>query len=275
MILYKSRANEQNAYTRNPGKIPYQSWKNNTNNVIVAKNVKNSNLSVDINSNCSNSCFKAQPIKHYRRQLTDLGNQSKTDSNYSFIGNLDKPGNNIITQNTSLNCNNNELLTQTIHIMNKHIDCNLDPSICIHPQSLILKSANTNLTKEYSTSNKEFLYKRCKTFEQNTKQYSIIDTSGVNYFKTKNSNIPCIDSSINCINTIGYSNAKYKVQGPISSSARTAALKYNSARFNQKTFYIENTDYNVFGKTENFENKHQCRPLRCINNNRFNINILK
>jgi len=50
--------------------------------------------------------FHANPIKHYRKQyVNSTTNNTTTFSNISLIGNLDKPGSNIVTESNTPNSN--------------------------------------------------------------------------------------------------------------------------------------------------------------------------
>ena len=272
---------------------PIKSWKDKTNIVINQKNIKNKNLTCDINKTCSNSCFKPQPLKHYRKQYTN-DNSNNSYSRNSVLGSLDRPGNNIVTtnlisnldnelqelcsmQNISQNSNINILQNLDIYPSHedKFYDISLNRIICTacNPQSLVIKSAKTVLDKQYSTSYKELLYKRCKTYNQNQQQYNVT-FSGSNYINTSN----CKNGT--CKNTIFYSNRNYNVQGPISSSSRTTALKYKNKDIKTNKccgFVIPKTDYNTFGKTANFNNCLQLPSTKTckINKLKSTINLLK
>ena len=286
MRLYKTGQNRQTAnYRWYPEGILYSSWKQQTNIVVIPKNVSNKN-SGNTNANCSNNCFKAHPMKHYRKQLTTTTGSTSYSRN-SLIGSLDKPGNNIVTikKNKDLTseldelCDNKILLHQNIHIFksndcqnsssDKFYEASLNKMVCVglSPPALVLKPATTNLSKNYSSSNKEYLYKKCKTFDQNSMFHYTENSNtnnfdkGVNYVSNKPNN------TFNCCNTIGYSNYKYKTQGPISSSARTFAKKYQTCD-NKKicNSALLKTDYNVFGTDPKFDNKLQLPYKFCCNN---------
>lgn len=239
------------------------SWKDNSNmrKVIVAKNIKNSNLTTDINSNCitnpppnsnkknfcskPNNNFKAQPIKHYRKQYIT----STPTTNNSFIGSLDKPGNNIFTSlsQDKLENNNFNSLCEQYLISNTKNNC-LDVFDSINSYkyrgSSIIKPATTVLDPLYCSSHKELLYKKCKTFNQNLPSNNDIDIS--NGTTTSNK---CLLDQFNCRTTFNPSNKRYQVQGPISSSSRIAALRYDagSKQVNGKAVrqcLLRKTDYN-------------------------------
>ena len=260
-------------------------WKDKSNIVISQKNTKNNNFTANLNSDCSNNCFKAYPIKHYRKQYTSFHNNSY--SRNSVIGSLDKPGNKIVTTKTvddiDLLCTKDLNQIETIHIYknldtdpkpgDKFYDEDLNKIICTacNPPSLVIKRATTILDKNYSNSNKQLLYNRCKTFNQNLQQYTL-NKKGNNYINTSN----CNNGS--CNNTIGFSNKKYRQDSPLSSSARITALKYRhlDKSNNCCDSIIPKTDYNIFGKTSDFNNCQQLpTKLNCKTQKPSNINILK
>ena len=166
---------------------PYISWKNNNNNIYnaIQKNVKNNipNSSKEYtpwSADCTDRQkykFTANPIKHYRKPLIPLDNNSGF-SNQSLIGSFDKPGNIISTRiNLCNDLSNNQILYT--HILN--LDNTTNSNTCISKRSAdssynypgrsrecnIIKSATTVLDKNYSSSNKEYLNKKCKSYIKN------------------------------------------------------------------------------------------------------------
>ena len=212
---------------------PNNSWKSPINNniTIVPKNIKN-----DLPTN-SNECkvwsedcpikaykFNANPIKHYRKQYVNVDSKANTFSNLSLIGSMDKPGNNIVTQQL----NQNDYCSQAITNLNiitylrkdndclnnsidKFFDATLNKVVCnsLHPSALVIKTATTNLSNNYSSSQREYLYNKNKTFKQNLP------------LNKENTN----DNKTSCV-TYAPSNKKFQTQGSVSSSARTFSLKY-------------------------------------------------
>jgi hypothetical protein len=211
------------------------SWKapSNNNVTIIPKNIKNEipdNINVNIpwNEECPVKKYKfnANPIRHYRKQYVDNVSKGNTFSNLSFIGSMDKPGNNIVTQNITQDNTESSILTY----IEKNNDCNsstsdkfYDPTlnkvVCssLHPSAMVIKSATTKLSGDYSSSHRELLYKNSKTFTQNL-PLNTIANSGVG--------MNCNNNRA-CAITFNPSNTKYRTQGPISSSARIASLKYD------------------------------------------------
>jgi hypothetical protein len=216
----------------------YQSWKDSTNNkvTIVPKNIKN-----DIPTNIMNytpwneDCaikkykFNANPIKHYRKQYTNINSSSSTFSKLSLIGLMDKPGGTINSQINENDCtslaNNSNLNILTYFDINNNCktaigDKFYDPvtnkmqCTSLSTEALVIKRATTVLSDDYSSSAREYLYKKCKTFNQNLPLQQREGT------KTKVCN-----NLTTCV-TFNPSNKTFQTQGPVSSSARTHSLKY-------------------------------------------------
>ena len=140
------------------------------------------------------------PIRHYRRQLTGNNNP-----NIVINPQFDVPGSSIVKQSTSecQHCDSSSALLFGNEIYPNStppiIDCfgykSSDPmlwkySSCSKANNVI-KSANTNLSKKYSTSNRDYLKNRGKNFKDNlyTNNHKI-------------SNSDCSYCTINTINTI-------------------------------------------------------------------------
>lgn len=216
----------------------YQSWKDVTNNkvTIVPKSIKN-----DIPTNITNytpwneECaikkykFNANPIKHYRKQYTNINSSSSTFSKLSLIGTMDKPGGTINSQINEDDCtslaNNSNLNIITYFDINnncktaigdKFYDPETNKMQCtsLSQEALVIKTATTVLSDTYSSSSREYLYKKCKSFNQNlpSQQREGTRTTVCNNITT-------------CV-TFNPSNKTFQTQGPVSSSARTHSLKY-------------------------------------------------
>ena len=218
---------------------PYNnhSWKSeiNNNTTIIPKNIKNSNVSTSKeykkwSEDCPNKKYKfnANPIKHYRKQYTNVDSKN-TFSNMSLVGSMDKPGNNIITQNNNCDSSLNNLNMLTY--IHKNIDCNtlsndkffdssLNKVVCnsLHPSALVIKRATTNLSNNYSSSHREYLNNKCKTYNQNLPINNDINNNNGTTTLDCNGKISCT--------TYNPSNKKFQQQGPVISSARTFSLKY-------------------------------------------------
>jgi hypothetical protein len=213
----------------------------NNNVTIVPKIIKNeeptnSNTYIPWSQECSikKYNFKANPIKHYRKQYVNKNtNNTATFSNLSLIGNLDKPGSSIVTNNHTPN---SDLLNCNLSIytyLDKSNDCNIltsdklyDPSlnkmVCtsFNPTSLVIKTASTILSNNYASSHREYLYNKNKTFNQNLPLTTSESSSLLN-----GTTITECNGETLC-RTFNPSNKKFQCQGPVSSSARTYSLKY-------------------------------------------------
>lgn len=286
---------------------PLQSWKDpnlsDVKNIFIAKNVLNSDFKNSSNFTPWGKCeskakykFNANPLKHYRKQYVLTDNYSF--SNNSYIGILDKPGSYIVSDNSCDSSNNTNMY---IHIMglkdectpqisDKIYDSSLNRTICIasNPQSLVIKRANTKLDNNYCSSQKEYIYKKCKSFEQNLPSNNNITIN--------NGTFTNCDSD-GCKTTFNPSNRRYQVQGPVTSSSRIASLKYGCNNWidNKRTSNTKcqiNNDYNnpnlcprnlTITECEEYKknNKILSRPqcIGCPNDSqtirRKRINILK
>ena len=286
---------------------PLQSWKDpnlsDVKNIFIAKNVLNSDFKNSSNFTPWGKCeskakykFNANPLKHYRKQYVLTDNYSF--SNNSYIGILDKPGSYIVSDNSCDSSNNTNMY---IHIMglkdectpqisDKIYDSSLNRTICIasNPQSLVIKRANTKLDDNYCSSQKEYIYKKCKSFEQNLPSNNNITIN--------NGTFTNCDSD-GCKTTFNPSNRRYQVQGPVTSSSRIASLKYGCNNWidNKRTSNTKcqiNNDYNnpnlcprnlTITECEEYKknNKILSRPqcIGCPNDSqtirRKRINILK
>jgi len=291
MRLYKKQGNSQNAYNRwisGNTRVMYESWKSDSNNktAVVSKSVKNDlptsikECSIDSITGKGNNCsFIANPIKHPRKQYVNLNTSSSGFSNQSYIGSLDKPGSLNIT---SVDCNDlyqkgYEYVLNLNNVTCSNISNNSNSGNCF-----IKKSASTVIDTSYCMSSKELLWKKCKTFNQNLP---------LTNFNTNLSSYPDCSVINNCTPTFNPSNTKYQVQGPVSSSARIAALRYCADETTQRRCTLPTTDYNRFGttahnKTDNGETFNNLKTMPgCVTcraegepgkNRRYsNIRILK
>ena len=211
MRLFKTGENEQNAYYKwVPNGQKYVSWKDiaNSKTIVVSKSVQNS-LPDNIKNATTNCGFIANPIKHPRKQYVNLNGTSSGFSNLSYIGSLDKPGSENIT---SVDC---DTLHQT---GSKYIIDMREPPTC-KTKCFVTKPATTVIDSDYAQSHKALLHKRCKTINQNLPSTSTkMNLSDAEIEECKTTN--------NCRTTFVPSNKRYQVQGALSSSARTAALRY-------------------------------------------------
>tara|TARA_Y100000992_G_scaffold302444_2_gene276645 strand:- start:1643 stop:2446 length:804 start_codon:yes stop_codon:yes gene_type:complete len=252
-------------------KQPYMSWKDLSNKVIIKANTKNSNDGYT--SSCSKkkcntnfkSGFNSRPINHYRKEYISKNNSI---SNYSLIGLNDAPGNFIISNdldlnkkniyinitNNNQNCNGNSY-DKFYDISNSKLHCT-----SFNPKNMTIKRATTVLDNNYCTTNKELLEKKCKTIVKN------MPISSLTYQDINNNNGTMQNcNEDNCKITFKPSNKKFQCQGPVSSSARTASLRYcninNQTAANYRKCYLKNnnTDYNSKINLSSLQSCNKCK----------------
>jgi hypothetical protein len=229
--------------------------------------------------------FNANPIRHYRKQYVNTDtNNSTTFSNLSLIGNVDKPGANIVTNvNTPKNDSTNCSLSIYTYL-DKYSKCNnvagdkfydpeLNKTICtsFNPSTLVIKTASTNLSTNYASSHREYLYSKNKTFNQNLPLIANENSSINNGEITTTTH----DGEKVCT-TFNPSNKKFQCQGPVSSSARISSLKYSC----HDSVHCKKTYINTLYDNDPLSKK-KVSPLciGCVNDpskiRRKRINILK
>ena len=265
MKLYKKQATSNNARGMSSIQQGNIIWKgdDNVKNTIVSKYVMNDPPKNNINSLIQNkfnaegtgtsiefipnplnrSQFKPNPIKHYRKQYTNVNSSVNNGfSKLSYIGSLDKPGTNIITQVSNNNCDN-VYQTGVEYINEIDQDCNkFDNCMIIKPASTVI---NKKAEKYYCSTNKELLWKNCKTFNQNLPLYNNT-SSNVHQDGDKQGTMTetaCNNHYNKCLITYKPSNKKYMVQGAVSSSARIASIKYDNLNCNKGRCYLPTNKY--------------------------------
>ena len=172
------------------------------------------------------------PIRHYRRQLT--GNNT---ANILINPQFDVPGSSIVKQSTPdcPKCDNSGVLffgNEIYPNSNPSIDCSnigyqsSDPNLWKYTSCLkannVTKSANTNLSKKYFTSNRDYLKNRGKNFKDNLYK----NNQYVN--KQKISNSDCSYCTINTYNVIPPSTGN--INNSIGGSSMSAYIYRRSFR---------------------------------------------
>jgi hypothetical protein len=149
-------------------------------------------------------------------------------------------------------------LPKVIQVIN-NVDC------CKTDKQKIIRSANTNLSKDYYTSSSQLLQQRCKTYEQNITAFE--KTVGSSQIRPDCNNCPDGNPRVAYYKR---SNPNFNKQGAVSSSARLVRLKYNaittSSKFNpEQPRYRGDTTNNVLLQqytpicTHRIGNKNICR----------------
>ena len=167
----------------------------------------------DVSGNVINedgNAFKSRPIKHWRKQLVPDENRGGTKS--KLIDDTSKPGGTIYlggTVNEENTCCNKEVSTAQrgyaivapISINKNNIICNAMPcsyivtaediengwngpigkKICCTPETSVIKSATTILSKKYYTDSRSYLKSRAKLYEQ---KLSTHPKNGIQYYSS-------------------------------------------------------------------------------------------
>ena len=163
--------------------------------------------------------FKPNPIKQWRKQLMP---NNPTSSTRVTIDQIDNPSVSVLSTQTSEHVIYNQLLRTTSCL---GVDT---PSGCVGGTHNIRRSGSTIVSSKYSTSTKQYLQKRGKSFEQN---YSIgKEISKPSYYST----IPSYNSNDEICKSVIYkpSNGLFKTQGAVTSEGYTAKLRNEAIEVN-------------------------------------------
>uniref|UniRef100_A0A6C0CRK1 Uncharacterized protein n=1 Tax=viral metagenome TaxID=1070528 RepID=A0A6C0CRK1_9ZZZZ len=242
-------------FTNSSGRYqPYRTWKSGNGTYAArpgwSRPIPDSNL-------LNPAPGKANPIKHWRKQLQPYNNTSKTGVNIPF----NAPGSTVYlgVNSDDCNCLDNQTGTgevvnitdnKNVIFQNGHYEVGPNGSrVCItcNPEANIIKSglteksinpvdANTQPQKKFSFSTKQYLKQKCKTYEQ---RLSGTQIAGVNYtanYNNANKGPQTLQAS-SCGDCPGDtqvliirkpSNRQFGVQGAVDSSSRIQRLKMNT-----------------------------------------------
>lgn len=210
-------------------------WKENTTDMVVPSNSRPFH-NLDANT-IPRSSFKANPIKHWRKQL--LPYYETKSSKQVRIQQLDAPGTGI-----SVNSNNIDCTSKNVHILKENItllnQCNgikvyLEDGVhstrCIGGTNHIRRSANTNISKNYHRNYHSYLKSKCRTYEENARLGAKNDDG--TYKSSKCSTMTSSDGTT-CNKPIIYkpSNNLFSIQGATSSSANILRKKHDTINKN-------------------------------------------
>ena len=214
-------------------------WKGNTTNIIVPSNSRPFTNNDPNLSSLGRTQGKANPIKHWRKQLMPYY-KSKSSKQVS-IDMINAPSS--VVHNSTCDCINNNalLLKENITLLNDCVgisivdESNNNEKKCVGGSFNVRRSASTNLKPNYYSNYSKYLQSKCKTHEQN----STLGDKNENgtYQGTK-----CSSLDSKCNKPIIYkpSNKPFMEQGSVSASAnilrkRNNAITNNSASL--KTAY--------------------------------------
>ena len=179
--------------------------------------------------------FKARPLKIWRRRLN--GNNSQGTSAIGMP--MDIPGGSVYLGSNEPCDDNNKRVTFI-----NNIDQGRNCENC-NPEAKVIKSASTNLNKNYYTDSRAYLQSRCKTYKQNQGTGARIEGetyfdsnknvlepsdsgSGPPYYESTTCNMGC-DNGTNPKKIIYKPNNKnFSSQGAVSSVSRLLRLKVDT-----------------------------------------------
>ena len=243
-------------------------WKGEATNSIIPTNSRPfSNNDSNLND-FKRTAFKANPIKHWRKQLFPY--YETRSSKQVSIDMINAPTTSVYVKDT-YDCNNNiQLLKENITMLtncNGIKISNEQHTRCIGGTHNVTKSASTNIKKNYYSNHSKYLNARCKSYEKNNTLGTKINDTTFN-----NSNVCSMGTNKECSYSITYnpSNKVFLEQGAVSSSANTLRKKNieieknsNSLRneygigISKNSLYNTNTGYDIRFKKE--KNNTKCR----------------
>jgi len=215
-------------FTNESGNIqPYTSWKDpyhmtKYNTVVNARPLTNGPSNNNLHP-ISNRTGKALvPIKHWRKQLISANDLSCTRQDY-------------VIQDPNTKCVSNKI---TKYGQPAYISCTAETKI--------IKSAQMLTTKTYSRDTKEYLRRKCKTYEQrltgsNIPNNTYTTISGEHVYPSNSSTGSQLKNALNCYDTpcqiiFKPNNVKFTQQGAVSSSDRLVRLKLDTITRNSNSF---------------------------------------
>ena len=207
-------------------------WKESSTDVLVPSNSRPFNNNDSNLQNISRVPFKANPIKHWRKQLFPYY-QTKSSKQIS-IDQINAPSTAISTNSNNIDCSNknvlilkeNIMLLRTCDGIKVELENGVNKTKCTGGTNHIRRSANTNLSKNYYRNYNSYLKSKCRTYEDNSKLGTKKDDTNINFNSSKCATNMLSDGST-CDKTIIYkpSNTKYSVQGAVSSSTNILRKK--------------------------------------------------
>uniref|UniRef100_A0AB39JBV1 Uncharacterized protein n=1 Tax=Florenciella sp. virus SA2 TaxID=3240092 RepID=A0AB39JBV1_9VIRU len=255
-------------------------WKGaeNQRSIVIPKNSRPfTNLDSNDNNNLGRTVGKANPIKHWRKQLYPYY-QTKSSKQIS-IDSFNDPATSV-TQDYNVDateeCSKNAaLLTENINILAEYNGIKITPNTddsqtsikCIGGTNHITRAASTNIKSNYYTNHKSYLDAKCKSYYANSNLGEKIDDNTYNSSK-------CSSTHMKCNKPIVYkpSNQVFKEQGAVSASTNILRKKNNAITNNSaslKSAYgktvvaksTTNTGYHIIFKKGNLNNNNDCKQV--------------
>ena len=231
-------------------------WKASATNSIIPTNSRPFINNDGFTSNISRTPFKANPIKHWRKQLIPY--YTTKSSKQVSISSIETPNTVSYVHVTDPSCNvlNAQIMKENITkntqpCLGVHVD---NPSRCIGGTSNIRRSASTNLDKNYYQTKSQYLKAKCKTYSQNT-------TLGEKKTNGSYKSSTCRNEKAKCNIPVIYkpNNKSFQTQGSVSSSSYILRKKQNAMTNNfsslknaygktyihKKPYYVNETGYDI------------------------------
>ena len=217
-------------FTNSSGNMqPYVSWKSEYNMIETRKPINAKPMTNGDNISLNRTGKALVPIKHWRKQLTPITNAT----DISCINEHTYVIQDRITKNNNANDSKITKYGQP--------DC-----ISCDPKSKIIKSARTLTTKNYCRDTKEYLRKKCLSYDQNltgSKKDGIIYIDNGRHVWPSDSStgsqirkpLDCYEKS-SCNVIYKPNNVNYSTQGAVSSSNRLLRLKVDTITNNGNSF---------------------------------------
>lgn len=237
---------------------PYISWKG-----ISTNSIAPSNSRPDLNA--AGPAFKAQPIKHWRKQLIPSANSGSPNRRAGVGMPMDTPGGSVylgkVSANTNCLLNAKDVGAAGLkENMEKYdnINCNPSSNDCYYDISnnrmaritgpRRIKPATTILSKKYYTDHEAYMRSRCLTFDQKLTANPVpgvtyLDANGdLQYPNSTNvirntQDCPATCPSAKACKTIYKpNNIQYAKQGAVDGSDRITRLKLNTINKNAASY---------------------------------------
>ena len=264
---------------------PYISWKGMSTNSAIPS-FSRPNLSI------SGPEFKANPIKHWRKQLIPSENSGNRNRRAGVGMPFDTPGSAVYLGNVNDNTNcllnasadTSGLKENIIKFNNTDFVYNNEGKLCgsCNPQiNKKIRPATTILKKDYYSDRKSYMRSRCILYDQKLtalpdKDITYIDETGnllqitdINATRQTQNCVSCsTQTGESCKTIYKPNNTQYSQQGAVDSSDRITRLKLNTVNKNAASYK------EIFGSTASrylgmastpyfIKSKYQkCVPLR-------------
>ena len=243
---------------------PYISWKVSSTNSVVPSFSR-----PDLNSSGPN--FKANPIRHWRKQLIPTSTTG-TNSRSNISMPINTPGGSVYLGNVKDNTScllstagiNSAKVLENIEKYDNTDFKNMDGDsfydtennkmacVACNPEVKQIKRATTILSKKYYSDTKGYMRSRCVLYDQKLTANPIV---GINYFEADGQTLllpsdsptgPQVRQSQNCTTNCNTNtscttiykpnNTQFMQQGAVDSSSRIARLKLNTVNKNAVSY---------------------------------------